>query len=80
MSEKEKAGLTLQDMMQTQEWSEKRSRIALSGQYKCDKGELDKRAVREQSKDNTAVGLKDIAMEERKKKVNLKQVDWHRDT
>ena len=56
MSEKEKAGLTLQDMMQTQERSEKRSRIALNGQYKCDNGELDKRGVREQSKDNTAVG------------------------
>ena len=56
MSEEEKTGLTLQDMVKAKEWSDKRSRIALSGQGKFDTGELDKRGVREQSKGNTAVG------------------------
>ena len=55
ISEK-KAGLILQDMVKAQEWSEKRSRIAVSGQAKCDTGELDKRGVREQGNYNTAVG------------------------
>ena len=56
MSEKEKAGLTFQDIMNRQAWSEKRSTIAVNGKAKCDTGELDKRGVREQGNDNTAVG------------------------
>ena len=49
-------------MVKTQEWSETRSRVALSRQYKLDTGKKDKCGMREQSKDNKAVECKNIAM------------------
>ena len=55
MSEKHNAGVTQKDMVKTVEWSEKRNGIVVSGQDESCASEQDKRGVRKQSKDNTAV-------------------------